>query len=230
MVETMEINIKRQNPKVSDNAKTPQEQLAETIGISVDTLNNYKKLIEMCRKHNIDYLIEELDFGEDATIIDVMQWMISHQQARRNMSPGELIYANSMIANEIALENEERKRKGNSLGGKGGYKKEVAVQMDGNSNDDKKSHTSPTHTREQVAKMSGVGTGTVARYDAVMKSDDEELKKKVLADEVKINTAYEKVREQEKKKENINNEQQISQPKTYQNDSQIRFETEKYIV
>ena len=32
-----------------------------------------------------------------------------------------------------------------------------------------KSHTSPTHTREQVAKMSGVGT--VARYDAVMKDE-----------------------------------------------------------
>lgn len=36
---------------------------------------------------------------------------------------------------------------------------------------EEKSHTSPTHTREQVAKLSGVGTGTVARYDAVMKSD-----------------------------------------------------------
>lgn len=34
-----------------------------------------------------------------------------------------------------------------------------------------KSHTSPTHTREQVAKMSGVGVGTVARYDAVMKDE-----------------------------------------------------------
>lgn len=34
-------------PKVSDEAKTPQEQLADMIGISVDTLNNYKKLTEM---------------------------------------------------------------------------------------------------------------------------------------------------------------------------------------
>lgn len=49
-----------------------------------------------------------------------------------------------------------------------------------------------------------------------MNSDDEELKKKVLADEVKINTAYEKVREKEKKKENINTEQSSSKPKTYQ--------------
>lgn len=37
-----------------------------------------------------------------------MQWMISHQDARRNLSPGELIYANSMVAEEIALENKEK--------------------------------------------------------------------------------------------------------------------------
>ena len=38
---------------------------------------------------------------------------------------------------------------------------------------DERSHTAPTHTREQVAKMSGVGTGTIARYNRVMNSDDE---------------------------------------------------------
>ena len=116
-----------------------------------------------------------------------MQWMIAHQQARRNLSAGELIFANSMVAEEIAIENKEKKLEGT-------YKSHEArrngsVQMDG-SNDEKKSHTSPTHTREQVAKLSGVGVGTVARYDAVMKSDDEELKRKVQTGEVKIGTAY----------------------------------------
>lgn len=64
--------------------------------------------------------------------------------------------------------------------------------------------------------MAGVGTGTVARFNKVMKSDDEELKKKVLSNEVSINAGYEKVREKEKKKENINTEQSSSKPKTYQ--------------
>lgn len=123
--------------------------------------------------------------GEDCTKTDVMQWMIAHQQARRNLSAGELIHANSMVAEEIALENEEKKRKGNSLGGKGGYKNQVSVHLDGNLNDEKKSHTSSTHTREQVAKLSGVGVGTVARYDAVMKSDDEELKQRVITNVLK---------------------------------------------
>lgn len=67
--------------------------------------------------------------------------------------------------------------------------------MDGTRNVEiKKSHTSPTHTREQVARLSGVGTGTIARYNRVMNSDDEDLKGKVLVNEVSINAGYEKVR------------------------------------
>ena len=49
-------------------------------------------------------------------------------------------------------------------------------------------------TDKELAKMAGVGTGTVARYDAVMKSDDEELKEKVKTGQVKIGTAYREVK------------------------------------
>ena len=105
-----------------------------------------------------------------ATIIDVMQWMISHQDARRNLSPGELIYANSMVAEEIALENKEKQL--STL--KQNQTNNRSVQMD-KTEIGERSHTSPTHTREQVAKMSGVGVGSVARYNRVMNSDDEVL-------------------------------------------------------
>ncbi len=37
------VDVTEQNPKLSDSAKTQQEELADMIGISVDTLNNYKK-------------------------------------------------------------------------------------------------------------------------------------------------------------------------------------------
>lgn len=107
-----------------------------------------------------------LDLGDDANIIDVMQWMISHQDARRNLSPGELIYANSMVAEENALENKEKQL--STL--KQNQTNSRSVQVD-KTESDERSHTVPTHTREQVAKMSGVGTGTVARYNRVMKSD-----------------------------------------------------------
>lgn len=225
MVETMKINIKRQNPKVSDNAKTPQEQLAETIGISVDTLNNYKKLTEMCRKHNIDYPIEELDLGEDVTIIDVMEWMINTQLGRRNLPPAQRIAVWDKFRRIVEDDNAKKKSEKISLSNKN--RKSNDVQLD--NNELIKNDTS-NYTRQQIAQKANVGSGTIARYDKVMNSDNEEIKKKMENGELSINTAYEKVREQEKKKENINNEQQISQPKTYQNDSKIRFETEKYIV
>jgi hypothetical protein len=80
--------------------------------------------------------------------------------------------ANSMVAEEIALENKEKMLEGYSRERR--EEKSSSVQMDGGCSESR-SHTSPTHTREQVAKMSGVGTGTVARYDAIMKTDDEVL-------------------------------------------------------
>ena len=108
-----------------------------------------------------------------------MQWMISHQQARRNLTPGKLIYANSMVADEIALENKEKQLEGTYKSHE--TRRNGSVQMDGSNNSGtKKPHTSPTHTREQVAKMAGVGTGTIARYDAVMKSDVENSKLRAL--------------------------------------------------
>lgn len=77
------------------------------------------------------------------------------------------VLANDKVsAQRIKEENEKKKLVGNKLGADITNGKTVSVQMDG----ERKSHTSPTHTREQVAKMSGVGAGTVARYDRKMQS------------------------------------------------------------
>ena len=37
-----------------------------------------------------------------------------------------------------------------------------------------------THTDKELAKMAGVGTGTIARYNRVMKSDDEVKQREVV--------------------------------------------------
>ena len=170
--------------------------------IIVDGHNRYPIL----KENNIEFKVENVEdfLGEDCTRSEVMQWMVSHQQARRNMTPGELIFANSMVADEIALENEEKKRKGNKLGADITNGKTVSVQMDAERFVKKRERS--TNTREQVAKMSGVGAGTVARYDAVMKSDNEDLKKKVQTGEVKIGTAYREIKQKEDSKSNKNPE------------------------
>lgn len=53
------------------------------------------------------------------------------------------------------------------------------------------------HTDKEIAKMAGAGTGTVARYNKVMNSDDEDLKEKVKTGQVTVNKAYEEVRKRE---------------------------------
>lgn len=88
-----------------------------------------------------------------------MQWMLSHQEARRNLSSGELIYANSMMAEEIAAENKEKLSACGKIGAGITNSGTPCVHVDA-------PRDRSTNTRKQVAKMSGVGAGTVARYDA----------------------------------------------------------------
>lgn len=65
-----------------------------------------------------------------------------------------------MVAEEIAEENKERISKAVSESNKN--RSSNCVQMDAHEN---KHRDRSTNTREQVAKLSGVGTGTVARYE-----------------------------------------------------------------
>lgn len=171
----------------------------------VDGHNRY----ELCRKHNIDYPVEELNLGDNATIIDVMEWMINTQLGRRNLPPQQRIAVVKKFERKIQ---EQAKEKQSEAG------KEFGNGKNSSSPNGEKLNI---HTDKELAKLAGVGTGTIARYNRVMNSDDEELKRKVLADEVKINTAYEKVRKNERKKENIDNESSLSQPKTYQEVAQL---------
>lgn len=149
-------------------------------GYIVDGHNRY----ELCRKHNIDFLTDDLDLGDNATIIDVMEWMINTQLGRRNLPPAQRISVVDKFKRKIQEQAKENMSIGGSSDKKGSPNGETLIQKQ-------------THTDKELAKMAGVGTGTIARYNRVMNSDDEELKKKVLSDEVKINAAYEEIRKKE---------------------------------
>lgn len=66
-----------------------------------------------------------------------------------------------------------------------------------------------SRTDKELAKLAGVGTGTVARFNKVMNSDDDELKKKVLANEVSINVSYKELA-QRKNEGKTNTEREVS--------------------
>lgn len=173
----------------------------------VDGHNRY----ELCRKHNIEYPIEELLLGDNATIIDVMEWMINTQLGRRNLPPQQRIAVVKKFEKKIKEQAKEK------------YDATVGRPIKGNCspNGEELNNLNKIHTDKELAKLAGVGTGTIARYNRVMNSNNEELKRKLLSDEVKINTAYEKIRESEKEKENTTNELLSQQPQTYQEAAQL---------
>ena len=90
-----------------------------------------------------------------------MEWMINTQLGRRNLPPAQRISVVDKFKKKIR---EQAKEKYESTVGR-----------------PSKENRSPSgeqlnkiHTDKELAKMAGVGTGTIARYNRVMKSDDEE--------------------------------------------------------
>lgn len=173
----------------------------------VDGHNRYA----LCRKHNIEYPVEELLLGDDATIIDVMEWMINTQLGRRNLPPQQRIAVVKKFEKKIQELADLKKEEANKTFYGNRFTGKIEPSPNGEQSKNK------IHTDKELAKMAGVGTGTIARFNRVMNSDNEDLKKKLLADEVKINTAYEKIRKEEKKDGEINNPPSPTiHPKTYQ--------------
>lgn len=113
-----------------------------------------------------------------------MDWMITYQDVWRNMCEAEKIYANDKVSmRRIEEENERKRLEGNKLGGDIKNGNVVCVQMDAKHQSQQRDRT--TNTREQRAKLSGVSTGTVARYDTVMNSGNKELQQSMLSGDVK---------------------------------------------
>lgn len=132
--------------------------------------------------------LEEISLPKDSEKSDVMDWMITYQDVRRNMCEAEKIYANDKVSKQrIKEENEKKRLEGtyNSHKSKGNND-DGCVQMDARSNIQQRDRA--TNTREQRAKIADVSAGTVARYDTVMSSDNEILKQEVLSGETSINT------------------------------------------
>lgn len=162
-------------------------------GFIVDGHNRY----ELCNMHHIDYPSEEIDLGEKAEKIDAMEWMINTQLGRRNLIPAQRLVVLDKFKKRIQEAAKEK------------YNKTVGRPSNENCSPfgEQLNSQPKIHTDKQLAKMAGVGTGTVARFNKVMKSEDENLKKDVVAGNVSINAGYEKIKEKEKPKKKIKEEQ-----------------------
>lgn len=76
-----------------------------------------------------------------------MDWMHTHQLSSKNLTAGEKVAMTMELQKEIALENKEKQL--STL--KQNQTDNRSVQVD-KTESDERSHTAPTHTREQTAK------------------------------------------------------------------------------
>lgn len=106
--------------------------------------------------------------------------MINTQLGRRNLPPAQRLAVMDKFKKKI--QEQAANKKSNDIAESNKRRSSNVLQMEKDEDKPPK-----IHTDKEIAKMAGVGTGTVARFNKVMNSDDEELKKKVLANEVSIN-------------------------------------------
>ena len=114
------------------------------------------------------------------------------QLGRRNLPPAQRLAVMDKFKKKIQEQARERQSEAGKEFGNG--------KNSSSPNGEKQKNI---HTDKELAKMAGVGTGTVARFNKVMNSDDEELKKKVLANEVSINAGYKELIQSKKGIDNL---------------------------
>lgn len=203
--------------------------------ILVDGHNRYS----ICKKHDIPFKTVQHDFSSRD---DVKLWMIGTQFSRRNLdAPDRILLAQkkARILERLAREKQLKTLKQNS--------ENRFVQMDKTENaveepktiepipkPEPKQEQKPIHVREEVAKIAGVSSGTVARFEQVQKKKPE-LIEDIRKGEISINQAYNTVKAEEKKETIKQAEQKIAEQATndtkpiiYIRDSIEYKPTEKY--
>ena len=143
-------------------------------GHIVDGHERYK----ICQKYHIEFNYEEMD-EKFHTKVDVMRFIIDLHFGQRNLTNAQKISIVYKDRDEILKLNKEKMKLGAKLGGR--YKKSHSTSE------------KVTYTDEQLAKLAGVGKGTIGRYTFVMNHGSEDLINKMLSGEESINGAYKKV-------------------------------------
>ena len=108
-----------------------------------------------------------------------MQWMINTQLGRRNLPPAQRISVVDKFKKKI--QEQAAMNKSDAIAESNKKRASNVLQMEKNETNKKER----IHTDKELAKMSGGGTGTVARYDAIMKTD-EAKQRKVAVEYVKL--------------------------------------------
>ena len=151
-----------------------------------DTLVDGHNRYEICTRHGIPFKTVQKDFDSRD---DAMLWMIDLQRNRRNLSKPDSIM---LAQKKTALLAKKARKNQQAAGGdrKSEAYKNAFVQLDKSDN--------PIHVREETAKLAGVSSGTLARFEQVQRKKPE-LIDDIRRGEMSIHQAYKAVRLEEKK-------------------------------
>lgn len=95
-----------------------------------------------------------------------MEWMINTQLGRRNLPPAQRISVVDKFKKKI--QEQAAMNKSDAIAESNKKRTSNVLQME----KDETNKKERIHTDKELAKMAGVGTGTIARYSRVMNSDD----------------------------------------------------------
>lgn len=164
---------------VSEKFSFTQKNLSDEIGIDVRTMHNYKKITELIPELedlvNTEILAPTTVLGDDATIIEVMEWMLDIQLGRRNLSPIQRI----AVAEKYRPIYEKQAKENQRLNG-GDKKSESQISSTPIPKENK------IDVRAKLAKTAGVSTDTYSKGKKILDSNNEKLKKETLSGETSI--------------------------------------------
>jgi len=138
-------------------------------GVLVDGHARYR----ICHEYGIPFAIEQMDFGSRS---EVKAWIIEYHLGRRNLTPFQKCEMVMPFEAELRAEAEKRRveaiSKYRSTGVKSGQNK---------------------RTREILADMAGISTGTLDKVKTILEIGDEETKRRLRAGEISVHFAYTKL-------------------------------------
>ena len=166
-----------------------REPLVTWNGVILDGHNRYSIL----QKHpDIPFKTMEMIF---LSRNEALIWIINNQLGRRNLNKADAIL---LAQRKTAITAEEAKAKQLSTLKQN---QDRSIQMD-------KTEEPPINTQKEVAKIAGVSTGTVARFEEVQKKKPE-LVDKIRHGEMTIGGAYKEVKREERAADKIEESEKI---------------------
>lgn len=167
-------------------------------GYIADGHNRYS----VCKKHNIDFVTEELDCE---TKDEVITWMMDIQMSRRNLSKVQKIIAVEKyrpVYERKAKENHSKAVTEANKNRNSPCLPKLVNMENGNCSDevDKPlpklvNPKEPIDTTKELAKMAGIGKETYRQAVFVLNSSDEELKNLMISGEKTISFCYKRLRQ-----------------------------------